>query len=85
MPLHSFSIVLDTDLLSATATTTMSVLTLPVGNFRCWIDQPRNGNHLWGDFVSLQALTLPAADTTGVTFYYRPAGAGGMVRGQGLV
>jgi hypothetical protein len=42
----------------------------------CFIAQPRDGQHVWGNHVSIQARTAPAVLTKKVDFFYRLGGAG---------
>jgi hypothetical protein len=42
----------------------------------CYIAQPRDGQRVWGNHVSIQARTAPAVLTKRVDFFRRPAGGG---------
>ncbi len=44
-------------------------------DLRVWISQPKDGQTLWGDSISLHANTAPGNQTQGVQFQYRLADA----------
>ncbi len=65
----------DTEDFILTRTATVNV-TLEPGVFKAWISQPRPGQRIFGDAVTLRAKTVPAGQTASVTFKYRPVGGG---------
>lgn len=65
----------DTEGFIATRTQTVNVSVEP-GVYKTWLFQPRNGQRVYGDAVTLRAKTFPTGQTASVTFKYRPVDGG---------
>ena len=65
----------DTENFISTRTATVNVSVEP-GVFKTWLFQPRNGQRVYGDAVTLRAKTFPTGQTASVTFKYRAVSGG---------
>lgn len=63
--------VIDNENSATTRTRTVNVGVEP-GVFKTWLFQPRDGQRVYGDAVTLRAKTFPTGQTASVTFKYRP-------------
>jgi PKD repeat protein len=63
----------DTENFLRIRTATVNVSVEP-GIFKAWLFQPRNGQRVFGDAVTLRAKTFPTGQTAAVTFRYRAVG-----------
>lgn len=62
--------VLDNENSAVTLTRTVNVGVEP-GIYKTWLFQPRDGQRVYGDAVTLRAKTFPTGQTASVTFKYR--------------
>ncbi|HEX7900743.1 MAG TPA: PKD domain-containing protein [Planctomycetota bacterium] len=65
----------DTENFVSTRTATVNVSVEP-GVFKTWLFQPRNGQRVFGDAVTIRAKTFPTSQTASVTFKYRAVSGG---------
>jgi PKD repeat protein len=60
-----------------TGDATFDVIVVPgAAPLECFIAQPRDGQRVWGNHLSIQARTSPTVLTQKVEFRYRPSGSG---------
>jgi PKD repeat protein len=66
-------VVVDNDGLSASDTVQIQVSTEPE-KYKVWLTQPKDGDRIWGNAVTIDGHVAPAKDTVSVQFQYKPAG-----------